>query len=722
MTMKDRRNTGRTLSGWLILLLLAISGAGAPAGGAEFRAGAAAVDITPERLPVLVNGGMLSRTADRVHDRLHARAVVLDDGQTRLAIVVVDSCMMPRELLDQSKAMAAEATGIPAENMLISATHTHSAPSTFGCLGTSADPEYSAYLRILLAQAIQQAWANLEPARVGWAVTDAAPYTAVRRWIRRPDRMLEDPFGNRTVRANMHPGHLSEDATGPSGPTDPDLSIVSLQAADGRPIALLGNFCMHYYGAPALSADYFGLFAERIAERVAGEQEDSAPPFVGIMSHGTSGDIWLRDYSKPPLDPPHDISSYTDALVELAFDAYQTIEHQSDVDLAMAEAELEFRYRTPDKQHLEWAQRVVAEMGDRLPKNTTEVYAREAIFLDEMQSTRLTVQALRIGSLGMTAMPNEVYALTGLKLKALSPLQPTVNIDLANGAEGYIPPPEQHVLGGYNTWPARSAGLEEQAEPKMFETVLQLLERVAGQPRRQYAPPRGPAAAAVLEAEPVAYWRLDEFGGPRAVDQVGGHDGIYESGIAFYLDGPHSDRFNEPGEVNRAVHFAGGRMQARLHDPGTDYSVSLWFWNGMPNEGRDVAGWMFSRGRDHAFEAPGDHLGIGGSAGHTGRLVFARGDDRDDWLGGRTEISRWTWNHVVLVREGPHVKVYLNGDTEPEISGEAALAIPAGVGDLFFGGRNDRTDNFEGKLDEVAVFDRALTADEAAGLYRAAAE
>jgi hypothetical protein len=91
---------------------------------------------------------------------------------------------------------------------------------------------------------------------------------------------------------------------------------------------------------------------------------------------------------------------------------------------------------------------------------------------------------LRIGELGIAAIPNEVFGITGLKLKAQSPLQPLLNMELANGAEGYIPPPEQHRLGGYTTWPARTAGLEVEAEPKIVEALVKLLEEVSGQQRR----------------------------------------------------------------------------------------------------------------------------------------------------------------------------------------------------------------------------------------------
>jgi hypothetical protein len=705
------------LSRRIVLTALSITLLGARLSFAEFQAGAAAADVTPQKFPVTVVGSMLSRTATEVHTPLFAKAIVLDDGSARLAIVVVDSCAMPRSLLDEAKAMAARSTGIAAENMLISATHTHSAPAAVGGLGTDPDPHYPPFLKVCLVEAIEKAAKNLAPARVGAAVGNAAPYTAVRRWIRRPDRVGDDPFGNPTVRANMHPGYQSPDATGPAGPTDPDLSVISFQSRDGRPIAILANFSMHYYGSPSISADYFGLFSDRIKERIApGDPAPNQPPLVAIMSHGPSGDIWLRDYLQPaPKEPPHDISSYTDALVDIAHEAYKTIQYRDDVTLAMAQTDLPLKFRTPDKQRLEWARRIVDAMEGPSPKNTTEVYAREAIFLHEQQGTSLILQALRIGDIGITAIPNEVYALTSLKLKAYSPLQPTVNIELANGCEGYIPPPEQHPLGGYNTWAARSASLEVHAEPKIVETVLQMLEKVAGKPRRQPAPTRGPAAQAVIQSKPVSYWRMDEFCGPEADDLLDHHVGMYEAGVVYYLDGARSDQFNSPGQINRAPHFAGGRMRTAIPEIAETYSVSMWFWNGMPNDARPVAGYLFSRGRDHALGAPGDHLGIGGSAGHTGKLIFNSGDKSNQVLGGSTVIQRWTWNHVVLVRDGDKICVYLNGNLE--IGAVAESLIPPIVGQFFIGGRCDSDSNFEGRIDETAVYDRPLTADEVAKLY-----
>src|SRR6476661_4658580 len=100
---------------WISALLLTTVGLFlTPAGAAELKAGAFAQDVTPQKFPISVNGGRQDRQATAASDPLHARCLVLDDGKTKAAIVVVDSCMIPKELMDAAKALAAKKTGIPA--------------------------------------------------------------------------------------------------------------------------------------------------------------------------------------------------------------------------------------------------------------------------------------------------------------------------------------------------------------------------------------------------------------------------------------------------------------------------------------------------------------------------------------------------------------------------------------------------------------------------------
>ena len=141
-------------------------------------------------------------------------------------------------------------------------------------------------------------------------------------------------------------------------------------------------------------------------------------------------------------------------------------------------------------------------------------------------------------------------------------------------------------------------------------------------------------------------------------------------------------------------------MRTTLDGLGSDYSVSLWFWNGMPTDARDMSGWIFSRGRDLILDDLGDHIGIGGTNGHAGTLVFQRG--KNVVAAGKTPVERWTWNQLRFERKGNRVRVYLNGELEIETNSPANF--PAGYNQIFFGGRCDNDSNWEGRLDEIAVF------------------
>jgi putative membrane-bound dehydrogenase-like protein len=674
---------------------------------AEFRAGAFAVDIGPQEFPVRVNAMFTERSADKVADPLAAKALALDDGTTRVILCVVDTCMIPRDLIDRAKSEASKVTGVPIEKMLVSSTHSHSAPSAMGCLGSRSDPGYVRYLPGRITAALVGAIERLAPARIGWAQADDPEHTFNRRWIRRPDRMLNDPFGVQNVRANMHPGHESADVTGPSGPVDPQLSVVAVKSPDGKPLAVFANYSMHYYGSPLLSSDYYGEFGREIATMLGGDAG-----FVGIMSQGTSGDLMWMDYSAPRHEVGY--KAYAHAMAERVRELIQGIKWKAEAPLKMAERTLQLAYRVPDEKRLAWARDLAAKFGDGLPETQPEIYALEAIQLHERQRTELKLQALRIGDLGVTAIPNEVFAITGLKLKRQSPLPQTMNVELANGAEGYIPPPEQHVLGGYTTWPARTAGLEPQAEPRIVETILSLLEEVAGKPRRPLVDSPTPYSRAVLDAKPLAYWRLADISVPVARDALGQHDAAFEDGVALYLSGLAG---------GHAAHFAGGRVRTTL-PLGENYSVSFWLWNALPYDARAVTGYAFSRGPDGNKKAPGEHLGIGGTfrGDLAGKLILFNGNERDQVLAGRTTLALRAWHHVAFVREGGKVRVHLDGRAEPEIAGELAHTVPAAEETVFLGGRSDGLFGFEGKLAEVAIFPRALTPAEINTLHQASGE
>jgi hypothetical protein len=694
-----------------------------PAQKPKLLAGASAVNIGPRAFPVIVNGGFLQAKATRLKDTLEAKALVLDDGATRIAIVVVDTCMMPRELIDKAKELARAKSGIAVERMLISATHTHSAPAAMGALGCPPDQAYAAELPAWIAESIIKAVGNLEPARAGSAKIDDAEHTHCRRWIRWPEKLIDDPFGQKTVRANMHPGYQNPDAIAPSGPVDPALTVLSVQSLTGRPIAVLANYTMHNYGVEAVSSDYFGRFAKVLSDKLA--SKSAGPPFVALMSQGTSGDQMWMDYGKPA--GKDDVDAYAAAVAKSALKAYETITYSDSVPLASAEKTLTLGRRVPDQTRLKWARELVNRINarDGMPRTEPEVYALEAIYLHDQPQRELKLQAFRIGELGITAIPNEVFALTGLKLKARSPFGLTMNIELANGSEGYIPPPEQHALGGYTTWPARTAALEVEAEPKIVATVLGLLEQVAGKPRRVESVPSDRYSESVLASKPYAYWRLDEMEGWTAHDSSGhGHDATFEPGVAFYLPGVELAGRGNEGAINRAVHFAGGRLKAPWSGAKTEYSVELWFWSGVPNDVRVPVDFLLQLAFDKAGGLTGDLVGLGGNESRTPgqiRFVGATPPGAVGGPAGRSVIAPKAWRQLALTRKGARVEVYLDATREIEFQSERHTETDAEVyiGSLWGNGRRDGF-GFQGKIDEVSIYDRALDPAEITSHYAAA--
>ena len=482
--MRIEKKPAAVVAASLALVAVAISESGSAADPADarktLRAGACAIDITPRQFPVPVSGGILPRFATKANDPLHARCLVLDDGRAQIAIAIVDNLLISRGQADKAKHLANQTTGIPTNRMLIAATHTHSAPAVVGAHSTDPDEEYAEFMVQQVAKGIAQARENLRPARIGWAMGKDEKNVFCRRYLMKPGTASTNPFsGKENDRAQMNPGHANPNKIKRTGPADTDVAVLSVQTLDGQPIALLSNYSTHYVGSPAVSADYFGVFCERIAEKVAAA--DVSPPFVGMLSNGTSGDANCLDFDSPTRRK-FDRFTVAEDVAQAAFEAYQTIKYYDWVPVVMEERRLTLGVRKPTEEEVAKAKETLAKLEDGRPRNIVESYARETVFLSQVPPTReIKLQAIRIGELGITALPNEAFGSTGLGIKKDSPLKPTFNIDLANGYAGYLPPPDQHKLGGYTTWRARSSMLEVDAEPKVVATLLGLLDNIANE-------------------------------------------------------------------------------------------------------------------------------------------------------------------------------------------------------------------------------------------------
>ena len=469
----------RLLSSLPASLALASWPARGEAGG--LRAGAATSNITPP-LGISLDGPISQGGAAlHVHDDLHVRCLALDDGATRLAIAICDSTMIGRDVFDEAKNLAADRVGITPDRILLAATHTHSTPR-LGVHNGELERWYRQMLPRRIADGLIRAVNNLAPARIGWGSEPVPDYLFNRRWFVKPESIPANPFGETGELVQMNPPAGSPNLIRPAGPVDPELFVVSVRHEDGRPLALLANYGLHYIGGGRrgdISADYFGMFASKVGELLGAERQE--PPFVGMMSNGRSGDVNAIDFRKErERQPPYErMRVVADDLARRAVGIANRAAHGSGLSLGASFGELEVGLRQPDSQRVAWASKLWAEARGKDQLSRPEVYARETLALAELGArVRIPMQALRIGELGIAAIPCEVFAETGLAIKERSPFEATFTIELANGYNGYLPSKQQHEWGGYETWDARSSQLEVEAEGKIRAEAVRLLENL----------------------------------------------------------------------------------------------------------------------------------------------------------------------------------------------------------------------------------------------------
>ncbi|HEY1083354.1 MAG TPA: neutral/alkaline non-lysosomal ceramidase N-terminal domain-containing protein [Prosthecobacter sp.] len=453
---------------------------------AEFKAGAFAQDISPTRFPTPVNGNMKGAFAQSINDPMNARCLALHDGKRALVYVVVDACMIPREICEDAKALASKETGIPAAHMLISATHTHSAGTLASVFQSDPDPEYIKTVAPRIAAGIAQAVKNMEPAEFGWAFGSDPTQVFNRRWHMKEGQYYENPFGITTDRAKMNPGNVSPTVSVPTAPVDQDVAVMAVRAAsDKRPIGLLANYSLHYVGGnPAISADYYGVFAQEIGRRLgaADDRYQGKPAFVGILSNGTSGNINNINFGSSirfKRNPGEQIKIVAGSVADAAFGAYEAIRWETSPTLDSEEADLPLGVRKANPQELAQAKEWMATIPkdkDGQWADRKAIYAREAVLLADYPDTvPVKLQAHRIGTLSVAAIPCEVFVQIGLHLKRTTPFVRHFTISLANGYNGYLPTEEDHAQGGYETWRARSSYLEVPASTKVVEKLETML-------------------------------------------------------------------------------------------------------------------------------------------------------------------------------------------------------------------------------------------------------
>jgi len=431
------------------------------------QAGVSRVTITPPVGVYLIGFAGRAGGSRDLRDDLYATALALSDGATEAVIVSCDLLVVHPDLVQRVRQDASSRTGVPGENMLFCATHTHSGPPT--CTYPDSPPMLQAYvdnLAALLAGAILVAHDRLAPARFGFGRGEAR--IGVNRRLTRPD-------GVTVIAAN------------PAGPLDPEVGVLRVDAADGRPLAVVVNHACHPVvlgeSSNVISADWPGAM-RRVVERATGAR--------CLFLQGACADV-------NPL--PGEPTDQEDVLERLGIEVGgQVIATWARVEPQPAEG-----VRTCSERLLVplWRAGVPAPpvyggaatrdaLRARLDASTPwtpEVVGVRGARQGDEQRLAVELQALRVGEMAVAAAAGEIFVETGLAVKRRSPLANTMFAAYANGLAGYFPLPEDYPRGGYEVdesylFYRLPAPVAPEAAGLVEETAIRLLHEVAGQEER----------------------------------------------------------------------------------------------------------------------------------------------------------------------------------------------------------------------------------------------
>jgi len=471
----------KTLAPIILALLLL---AGALRAADTLRAGAATSNITPE-LDSKIVGGFVPFPASGVHDELHARCLVLDDGKTKIALVVCDLLGFHRSVSIEARRLIEEATGIPPSHVAISATHTHSAASALGdSRYTSEQPldDYQRFVARRIADGVRRAVNTLRPAEIAFGSAEAPEHVFNRRWFMKEGTVPPNPFGT-VDKVKMNPPSGNANLVEPAGPTDPTISFIALREPGGRLISVYSAYSLHYVGGVGsgdISADYYGMYCAALAKLQSATEYD--PPFVAMMANGTSGDVNNINFRTPrPSAPAYvQMRKVAEDVAEKVSAALSKVEWKERAELDARFRELELAWRPIDPDLLAWAKDKTAHPAPGASKaDLSIIYADRVQRLAEAKNpARIPLQFLRIGDIGIGTFPCETFAETGLAFKKRSPFAHSFMVELNHGYFGYLPTPRHFPLGGYETWPGTNS-LEPQAAVKMLDALLEMAAETA---------------------------------------------------------------------------------------------------------------------------------------------------------------------------------------------------------------------------------------------------
>lgn len=450
----------------------------------SLKAGAYKTNITP-KLGTVINGNFLPKYTKTIHDSLYAKALAFTNGKNRFVFVIVDCTGMEQDFINETKQKIRKRTGLLESEIMISATHAHSCGSLVSVLLCQADIDYLPIVSDKIVEAVSQALKRAKPAQIAWGSINATRPVSNRRWFMKEGFKMPNPLGG-TDKVRMNPELGSPYLLKPAGPVDPEVGYLAVKTLTGKWISLLSNYSLHYVGdfpdnEGIISADYFGEIGSQLQQKLKADTD-----FVGIMSNGTSGDINSMDfeknknYSTEPFAKTKEIATeITDKIIA----QIPNLKWEKNAILKSRFARIPVNVRQLPKEQYADCLKTFNEADylnikeiDWATKEMFQIYSYEQVMMADMPTqVSMPIAAVNIGSGIIGTLPAEIFAETGLRLKASSPTDNYFTIGLANDADTYVPPKAHFELGGYETWRCRGSYMEIDAEEKFVNTMKKLI-------------------------------------------------------------------------------------------------------------------------------------------------------------------------------------------------------------------------------------------------------
>ena len=486
--------------GWTFTLLAVSCWVSTAAGqpSPSFKSGFAERDITPE-IGMEAPGGYGKAYHRSIHDPCKVRAAVFDDGRSRVALVGIDALGIRRDTVQKVRRAVQDRTGIPAESILIGASHSHSSgPLVWTLRGeydhasplvqrlayeesTIADPKYVAQVEHALIEAICDANDRRVESRAGVGKGVEGTVAFNRRFLMKDGRAV------------THPGLGNPDIVEPAGPVDPEVGVIGAWDAK-NPDRLLGcivNFACHATTSPGgISANYI-YYLEKVIQGYYGKDA------VVVFLAGASGDITQVDNRSPHTYPGGErwAQIVGGKVGAEALKVLLTMEPGILTPVAARSRVWEIKRRPPSPERLKVALAIVQE-DPKKADATTRTFAKETVVLDALlkksPTAEVEVQAVQVGPAVFVTTPAEYFCRYGLEIKAGSGFPFTFPVSLANGCVGYVPTEDAFGPhgGGYETRLTSYSNLEITAGTQMRDAGIALARQLKPGPVPQ--PPHRP--------------------------------------------------------------------------------------------------------------------------------------------------------------------------------------------------------------------------------------